>query len=494
MKYQQRLQVAVRERLRKLMTAPFSSAGHEVHLAVTWIKSQPALRGLLEEAARKEPDLDREKFQAGLSRSGRFFWPSRTEEGRASLVWELMQDIAKAEAEDPEAGWRVASDYSPKSSLQDSWREFAGDVLQPLFDFLSERVGAESSILHTLERYRTRIEWFDREELYTRFEADRANGGEVYNLDLQRFLFLEGDHITHAKPRSASGEADLIGDLDGRDPLVCDGKIFDGKGRGKGGKVMDLSAQELVTLWAKGGPSEVTLPPDGEFVRQLRTEDHFRSFIRKMQGLIKDGVYTAKGSFDKSHADRTDSEKIWEGLTDLTGFLTEGIYGASPASMALGSYNLDYELLGVACEPPKTDSEWDHGALVGQARVSISNTSLGDAQPLGRRVQERQLQPGDEGGLGRREACLAGRADRHYREDQLDRGDLCSELGETDGPSSPPSSPPSSSRGCPPARRKKNSPSPRKARSSAPGATPETTGSPSRRAGQAPSRQEPSYN
>ncbi|MEU5646639.1 hypothetical protein [Streptomyces milbemycinicus] len=234
MKYQQRLQVAVRERLRKLMTAPYSSAGHEVHLAVTWINSQPALRCLLEEAARKEPDLDREKFRTGLSRSGRFFWSSRTEEGRASLVWELMQDIAKAEAEDPEAGWRVGSDYSPKGSLQDSWREFAEDILQPLFDFLSERVGAESSILHTLERYRTRIEWFDREELYARFTADTTNGEEVYNLDLQRFLFLEGDHITHAKPRSASGEADLIGDLDGRDPLVCDGKIFDGKGRGKG--------------------------------------------------------------------------------------------------------------------------------------------------------------------------------------------------------------------------------------------------------------------
>ncbi|MFI1509440.1 RHS repeat-associated core domain-containing protein [Streptomyces sp. NPDC020597] len=143
---------------------------------------------------------------------------------------------------------------------------------------------------------------------------------------------------------------------------------------GKKSKVMDLSAQELVMLWAKGGPSDVTLPPDGEFVRQLRTEDHFRSFIRKMQGMIKDGVYTAKGSFDKSHDKRTDGEKIWEGITDFTGFLTEGIYGASPASMALGSYNLDYELLGVACEPPRTDSEWDHGALVGQVKVSISNT------------------------------------------------------------------------------------------------------------------------
>ncbi|MER6617812.1 hypothetical protein [Streptomyces xantholiticus] len=234
MKYQQRLQVAVRERLRKLMTAPYISAGHEVHLAATWINSQPALKGLLEEASRAEPGVDRERFRTGLTGNAPFIWPSRTEEGRATLIWDLMQAIAKADADDPSAGWRTASAYSMERRHQDSWREFAEDVLQPLFDFLSERVGAESSILHTLERYRTRIEWFDREKLYARFEADRANGEEVYNLDLQRFLFLEGDHITHAKPRSASGEADLIGDLDGRDPLVCDGKIFDGQGRGKG--------------------------------------------------------------------------------------------------------------------------------------------------------------------------------------------------------------------------------------------------------------------
>lgn len=233
MKYQQRLQVSVRERLRKLMTVPYSSAGHEVHLAVTWINSQPALTGLLEEASQAEPDLDSERFRAGLT-DGQLSWPSRTEEGQASLIWKLMQEIAKDEVDSPDIGWQIASSYSTHKNIQDNWREFAEDILQPLFGYLSERVGAESSILHTLERYRTRIEWFDREELYARFDADRANGEEVYNLDLQRFLFLEGDHITHAKPRSASGEADLIGELDSRDPLVCDGKIFDGSGRGKG--------------------------------------------------------------------------------------------------------------------------------------------------------------------------------------------------------------------------------------------------------------------
>ncbi|WP_328734254.1 hypothetical protein [Streptomyces bobili] len=89
--------------------------------------------------------------------------------------------------------------------------------------------------------------------------------------------------------------------------------------------------------------------------------------------MIKDGVYTDEGSFNKSHGERTDVEKAWEGITDVTGFLTEGIYGASPASFALGSYNLNYELLGVACLPPQTDSEWDHGALVGRVDVTLSN-------------------------------------------------------------------------------------------------------------------------
>ncbi|MGW3451347.1 hypothetical protein [Streptomyces sp. NPDC001076] len=240
MKYQQRLQVAVRERLRKLMTAPYSSASHEVHLAVTWINSQPALTGLLEEASQAEPGVDRERFRAGMTRTSRFVWPSRTEQGRATLVWEVMQDIASKEASNPDVGLQTAIGYSMQQRHQDSWREFAEDILQPLFDYLSERVGAESSILHTLERYRTRVEWFDREELYARFDADRANGEEVYNLDLQRFLFLEGDHITQAKPRSASGEADLVGELDGHDPLVCDGKIFDGSSRGKGYLVKGL--------------------------------------------------------------------------------------------------------------------------------------------------------------------------------------------------------------------------------------------------------------
>lgn len=59
------------------------------------------------------------------------------------------------------------------------------------------------------------------------------SGEEVYNPDFQRFLYLEGNYVTHAEPRSASGEADIIGEADSDDALICDGKIFDAASRSK---------------------------------------------------------------------------------------------------------------------------------------------------------------------------------------------------------------------------------------------------------------------
>lgn len=108
MKYQQQLQVAVRERFRRLMTASPDSASHEVHLTVTWIKGKPALRGLLEGAGRAEPGLDWEQFRQGLTHRGQFAWTSRTEEGRAFLIWGLMQEIAAEDDPNSQAGLRIS--------------------------------------------------------------------------------------------------------------------------------------------------------------------------------------------------------------------------------------------------------------------------------------------------------------------------------------------------------------------------------------------------
>jgi len=135
-------------------------------------------------------------------------------------------------------GDRITIEYTHRlgvrgSGLNGNWREFAERILQPLFDYLTERIGAESSVLYVLERYVRRLEWFDRQELYARAMANTQKAEEVYDTDLRRFLFSEGVNMPFSQAKSASGLSDVLSGMETDDPLVCELKIFDGADRGK---------------------------------------------------------------------------------------------------------------------------------------------------------------------------------------------------------------------------------------------------------------------
>jgi hypothetical protein len=224
------------------MVASGEDAGHEVRLVTDWVAQRPALRAILAEAEGAEPGLDHDAFVSALQQGGRglgrqrFSWPSRTEEGRAALIWNLMLRIAADDQQGIE-GAQIAMTYAhavtSESDINGMWREFAERILRPLFDYLDERVGAESSVLYTLERYVRRVEWFDREELHKRATADPQKTEVVYDADLRRFLFSEGINMPFSQAKSASGLSDVVSELDTDDPLVCEVKIYDGAGRGK---------------------------------------------------------------------------------------------------------------------------------------------------------------------------------------------------------------------------------------------------------------------
>lgn len=240
MRYQQDLQLSIRERLRRLLVAEAGDAVHEIRLVTDWIDKQPALRAILAEAARAEPGLYPATLvsvftdgQTGLNRG--FRWPSRTEDGRAFIIWQFMRHIAAQDSDEVDSA-DMTYDYgqvvSYSSGPDDVWHDLAERILRPLFDYLSERVGEESSILYVLERYVHLVEWFDRKDLYARAMQDPRKAEEVYDAHLRRFLFGEGINMPFSQAKSASGESDVLTDLDTSDPLVCEVKLFDSS-RGK---------------------------------------------------------------------------------------------------------------------------------------------------------------------------------------------------------------------------------------------------------------------
>lgn len=233
-RYLTHLQNAVNERYERLVATDTVIIDHHVSLVHDWINTQPELRAIITEAEQVEPGLDYDTWRNNLEDLREFKWPSRTEAGMAWLVWQLMKEItANLHGEHPRQ--LLSSSRRFRHLPQEQARAVAMEVFRPLFLYLSDQVGLGSVVVHVLQRYVARIEWFDRDELYRQYREvvnARRVGEDVYNLDLQRFLFLDGGYITHAKARAASGEPDLVGGLDTDDPLICEGKLYDGKGRG----------------------------------------------------------------------------------------------------------------------------------------------------------------------------------------------------------------------------------------------------------------------
>jgi len=233
-RYQQDLQVALRDRYRRLIVAGYATLGQEIQLVAGWIGDQAALRGILEEAERAEPDLDFDTWEKDLTVSQIFRWASQTEAGRATLAWKLLRHIADNPADTArDAVLGYATRITRTSAVDDTARAFVQMVFSPLFDFLIERVSSQSSVLYVLERYLRRVEWFERGDLYRRYLADRQNGEAVYDLDLRKFLFSEGINMPFSQARSASGLSDVLTDLDTDDPFIGEVKLFDADGHGK---------------------------------------------------------------------------------------------------------------------------------------------------------------------------------------------------------------------------------------------------------------------
>jgi hypothetical protein len=112
--------------------------------------------------------------------------------------------------------------------MTDAVSDFVDEAVEPLIEYLQERLAAETDILYVLGRYRRRVLWFEQESLWERYGADTKRGEALYDTDLRRFLFEQGVDYPYSQPVSPSGRADVVAQLESDDPFACEVKLFDG--------------------------------------------------------------------------------------------------------------------------------------------------------------------------------------------------------------------------------------------------------------------------
>jgi len=108
------------------------------------------------------------------------------------------------------------------------------EFISPILYYLHDRLDKSNSITFLLEKYKRRTEWFTRKELFCIYKSTDKNYEQIFEDDLRLFLFDQGIDYPFSTPLSASGRADIIGEIETDEPLIIEIKIFDKeKGYGK---------------------------------------------------------------------------------------------------------------------------------------------------------------------------------------------------------------------------------------------------------------------
>jgi len=222
MRFQESLQVQLRNRYRRLYKSDYGSYASELRYMRTWLDAQPALKAIISAIERSEPDLDADDWYGALERHSGIDWPN-SETGRAKVVWRVLVRLAEGELEAHDVGWT----FSSETNANDAVRDFTDSAVEAFIEYLEQRLAAESDMLYVLERYRRRVLWFEQERLWRSYETDTAHGEAIYDSDLRRFLFEQGVDYPYSQPLGPSGRVDIIAEADTDDPLTCEVKLFD---------------------------------------------------------------------------------------------------------------------------------------------------------------------------------------------------------------------------------------------------------------------------
>lgn len=202
----------------------------DLKILFDFLQSTSVFKAMIEHLRVAEPDFEPDDWithNVVDARKGRHSWPDS--EIRKMIALLRAVERMSGEGDDPVA-WGQHLVY--RSNPDDGVNLVTREVVLPLVNFLLAQLGTDSEMLHHLARFKRQVEWFDQENLHERYEGNTQKGEEVYDTALRRFLFAQGIDYPFSQPKSASGKADVIAEVDSDDPLVCEVKLFDGASHG----------------------------------------------------------------------------------------------------------------------------------------------------------------------------------------------------------------------------------------------------------------------
>lgn len=101
------------------------------------------------------------------------------------------------------------------------------EYISPILYYLHDKLEKLNSTIYLLEKYKKRTEWFKQKDILLAYQTAEKSYEQILEDDLRLFLFDQGIDYPFSTPLSASGRADVIGEIETSNPLIIEIKIFD---------------------------------------------------------------------------------------------------------------------------------------------------------------------------------------------------------------------------------------------------------------------------
>lgn len=228
MYYQQDLRVKLQERRNRLYKASHQIYDQELAYFIDFLHRVPYFVGILEELEWLHPDITFDDWRTTQIGWRELRFPD-TETRKAEVCYECLVRCAEGKEDVLEITGNLV-----RGNLDAHVRAFTELFVDPVVNFLHDRVDEGSSMLYLLERYKHKVEWFRREELFEEYQADTSRGEGRLDAHLREFLVDQGVQYPFSTPSSPSGRTDIVAGLQSPDPLVLEVKLFEpAKGYGR---------------------------------------------------------------------------------------------------------------------------------------------------------------------------------------------------------------------------------------------------------------------
>ena len=195
---------------KRILNLPPVHVPGELRIVISELMATPVWASILAFLEQHVAETELEAWRVGIASTGAFAWPDEHPSTRAAISWELVKRLASSEK--PVSIAALARELKVRSQARDqaSSRNVIELLVHPVFLFLSRVISDQADLLYELDRFRSKVEWFLRDDLYAAYNGNPRRGEFVYDRALRWFLFDRGYDFGGSQQASPSGRVDVL--------------------------------------------------------------------------------------------------------------------------------------------------------------------------------------------------------------------------------------------------------------------------------------------